>query len=177
MENNYTNSTIESTILVPRRAAAETRYHVEQSDRSNVTRKDLIITPVASALPHITEAQPIVVHSVHPSISEFVRRVAEIEGVHCVVAEDISEEDKPDEYIIHLTTFAHPLSEQTRSAVYAIEAELIDEYPDRSFDFHLRDSSGTVTQTPMLLPGQRFFAIWGTLNEESGRSSDASEKQ
>jgi len=69
----------------------------------------------------------------NPAVLEFIRRVSQIEGVRCVVAE-------PEEDAIHLTTFASGLREKDRETIYDLECDLIDLYPDMLFDFHLRDA-------------------------------------
>jgi hypothetical protein len=73
-----------------------------------------------------------------PWVGEFVRPASRIENVCCVVVEDASDG------VVHRTTFADPLSENTRDAIYAIEARTIDLHPDLLFDFHLRNSSETI---------------------------------
>lgn len=39
---------------------------------------------------------------------------------------------------VHITTFADPLDEPTREAVYSAECDLIDKFENTRFDFHLR---------------------------------------
>jgi len=69
----------------------------------------------------------------NPAIHEFIGRVWEIDGVRRVIAE-------PEEGAIHLTTFATPLTDDARNAIYDVEMDTIDSYPDQLFDFHLRDA-------------------------------------
>lgn len=106
-----------------------------------------------------------------PAISELIKALSEIEGVCCIVAEDT------EGHIIHVTTFASPLTHKLREGVYAAEAKVIESYPDQVFDFHLRDASKAETGTPVPLPGQHFFAVWGALDEEPGRTSEPGKKQ
>lgn len=101
----------------------------------------------------------------NPSVIEFVRRVSQVAGVRCVVAE-------PEDGAIHLTTFAHPLTEEVSDAVIAIEAHTIDSGPDFLFDFHLRDSADTLGGTPEAVRGERF--VWGSLDENSRRAPQTS---
>ena len=177
MDNNYTSSVTagqssESTILVRRRNTDVPVFPTEQSksealmNRYNWTIRQPLQTPSP-----VVEHEPIVVHSVPPFVSDFVRSVAEIEGVRCIVAEDAA-----DEQTVHFTTFAQPVTDHLREAVYAVEQKVIEDYPDVIFDFHLRDASRTITGTPVLVPGQRFFAVWGSLDDEPRRPSEAGEE-
>jgi hypothetical protein len=130
----------------------------------------VISTPIPLPPPNIVDKAPIATNALHPSISEFTRILAEIDGVQCIVAEDT------EGHIIHFSIFAHPLSRGSRDSIYAAEAALIRKYTDQVFDFHLRDASLTLTGTPSPLLGQHFFAVWGTLDENSRRASPASKK-
>lgn len=120
--------------------------------------------------PSIISKPPIVTYALHPSVTEFTRTLAEIVGVQCIVAEDTEGQ------VIHFSTFAEPLTDRTREAVYAAEAKLIERYPDQVFDFHLRSAALTDAGTPTPIPGQHFFAVWGSLDEKSGRASEAGKK-
>ena len=81
-----------------------------------------------------------------------------VDGVRCVIAE-------PEDGAIHLTTFATPLSEGAQTAIYDVEASLIDDYPDFLFDFHLKDAADYFGDTPATVPGEQF--VWGSLDADS----------
>lgn len=94
----------------------------------------------------------------NPAVIEFVRRVTQVAGVRCVVAE-------PEDGAIHLTTFAAPLTEETQDAIFAIEASTIDSYLDLLFDFHLRDAAANLGGTPVSVAGECF--VWGSLDADA----------
>jgi len=100
--------------------------------------------------------------SVHLAVEQFVQNVANVKGVKCIAVEEAEGQ------IVHFTTFADPVSEQSRAEIYAIEAATIDAFPDLVFDFHLRLASEAEGGTPIPIPGQRFFAVWGDLHENAG---------
>jgi hypothetical protein len=93
-----------------------------------------------------------------PAVIDFVRRVCQIAGVRCVVAE-------PEDGAIHLTTFATPLTEEMQDAIFAIEASIIDSYLDLLFDFHLRDAAANLGGTPIPVAGECF--VWGSLDADA----------
>jgi len=87
---------------------------------------------------------------------EFVKRLAEIGTVKCVVVEET------DMGVIHITTFATGMSDSDRDAVYELEADVIEQHGS-AFDFHLRRAE-EAGATPAMIPGRHFFAIWGGLD-------------
>jgi hypothetical protein len=97
----------------------------------------------------------------NPAIHEFIRRVAQIDGVRCVVAE-------PEERAIHLTTFATPLTNEIVDAIIEIEAATIDSFPDQLFDFHVRDAARNIGEAPESVPGECF--VWGSLDADARRA-------
>ncbi len=174
--SHYINATYtvalqsESTVLI-RGSRAKASSETEKSESTVLeARGNWKITPVEIPPPSIIEHAPIVTYMTPPSVSKFTEMVAEIDGVRCIVAEDAEGQ------IIHVTTFAGPMTDKTREGVYAAEAIVIETYPDQVFDFHLRDAAQTETGTPIPILGQHFFAVWGALDEESGRSPEAGQK-
>lgn len=105
----------------------------------------------------IAAGEPIAIEE-NPAVIEFVRRVSQVTGVRCVVAE-------PEDGAIHLTTFASPLTEETQDAVFAIEASTIDSFLDLLFDFHLRDAAANAGGTPVPVAGECF--VWGSLDADA----------
>lgn len=160
----------ESTVLI-RGSRAKASSETERAESTVLeVRGDWKITQIDIPPPSIIEHAPITSYQTPPSVSKFTQMVAEIDGVRCIVAEDAEGQ------IIHITTFASPLTDKTREAVYAAEAGIIETYPDQVFDFHLRDAEQTETCTSAPIPGQHFFAVWGALDEESRRSSEAGQE-
>jgi hypothetical protein len=161
----------ESTVLI-RGSRDKASSETEKSESTVLeVRGDWKITTIDIPAPQIVDRAPVVAYLTPPSVSKFTQLVAEIDGVRCIVAEDAEGQ------IIHITTFANPLTDKSREAVYAAEASIIESHPDQVFDFHLRDAAQTETGTPIPIPGQHFFAVWGALDEESGRTSEAGQKQ
>jgi hypothetical protein len=103
----------------------------------------------------------------NPAVIEFARRVSALDGVRCVMAE-------PEDGAIHLTTFATPLTEGAQTAIYDVEASLIDDYPEFLFDFHLRDAALNFGDTPVTIPGECF--VWGSLDAEPRRAPQTSKR-
>jgi hypothetical protein len=97
----------------------------------------------------------------NPAVLEFIRRVSQIDGIRCVVAE-------PEDGAIHLTTFATPLSEEILDAIIEIEAATIDSFPDQLFDFHVRDAARNIGEAPESVPGECF--VWGSLDADARRA-------
>ena len=161
----------EGTLLVRQRENTLT----VQTEGSGAQVREIRSDWQLSAVP--TQVFSIVSHAMgvwqndHPAILEFVEKVKQIDGVRCIIIEDV------DGQIIHFTTFADPMTEELRDKVYAAEAATIRAYPDLVFDFHLRIASETTGSAPMPIPGQRFFAVWGGLDEKSERSSQTGSGQ
>lgn len=174
---NYISSThvaglqSEATLLVRERLARFAAETQKSLARTPEIRCQWRVTP--APLPPLEPQAPVRVvwHGHHPAILEFGRKVAQVDGVRCIVVEDVEGQ------IIHFTTFADPLTESIRDAIYAIEANTIDKYPDLVFDFHLRVASEAETGTPTPIPGQRFFAVWGGLDEKPERASTTGKKE
>ena len=66
-------------------------------------------------------------------LDRFITLLGDVPEVAAVVAEA---GDRPAE--LHVTTFLDALTESAQRSVYAAERTLIDEFPDRTFDFHAR---------------------------------------
>jgi hypothetical protein len=160
----------ESTLLVPSRKDVQATTDKSGTKAIEVSRDWVIVKLPTLPIAPLIARPPVVWGGGHTSITEFVNKVSKVQGVRCIVVEDV------DERIIHFTTFADPLTEQTRDVIYAIEASVVDSYPDLVFDFHLRDSSETIGGTPTAIPGQRFFAVWGGLDENSSRTPQAGQR-
>jgi hypothetical protein len=157
----------QSTLVVPARKDVPTTQTQNSGTKVVEVSNDWRIMQVPPQNVQVILRPPVIWSSGHPSISEFVRKAALVAGVRCIVVEDV------DEKIIHLTTFADPVTEETQRSIYAIEAATIDAYPDLVFDFHLRVASETESGTPIAVPGQRFFAIWGNLDEKPANPRQA----
>jgi hypothetical protein len=174
--NKYIDSTAtnakqsEVTILV-RQGSTKPQAEIKQSEsKATPMTQKWVVSNVQLPPTSIISEPPIITYALHPSVTQFTRTLAEIKGVRCIVAEDTEGQ------IIHFSTFAEPLTDQTRDAVYAAEAKLIEQYPDQVFDFHLRSAARTDAGTPTPIPGQHFFAVWGSLDEKSGRASQAGQE-
>jgi hypothetical protein len=107
-----------------------------------------------------------------PAIAEFANRVLSVEGVRCVVAEIVEDEEEA----IHITTFSQGLSDATCNSVYALEGELIDSAPSLLFDFHLRNVADELGGTPEPSGAELAFAVWGSLDENSRRAPQTSKQ-
>ena len=105
--------------------------------------------------------------SLAPSVAEFINRIGRIENVRCVVVDN-------GDRVIEITTFAEPLTEETRDAVYAVEVGMIDDFPELVFDFHLRDASDLQGVPPDKIPG--VVAVWGSPDENSGRTPETGQR-
>ncbi len=92
-----------------------------------------------------------------PAASDFVRAVAAVPGVKCAVVEQI------DNNVIHITTFAEPLTEEARERIYSIEAETIQCNPNSVFDFHVRSAKDV---TGDFARGKHYFAVWGEISAD-----------
>jgi len=92
-------------------------------------------------------------------VHSFVRAVARIPGVKCVVVED------GEGRTVHITTFVEGLTEDKRTEIYGIEAETIYANPNLVFDFHVRvaeEVSGSLAS----ISGKHYYAIWGELDAQ-----------
>ena len=92
-------------------------------------------------------------------IHSFVRAVARIPEVKCVVIED------GEGHTVHITTFVEGLTEEKRREIYAVEAETIYTNPNLVFDFHVRvaeEVSGNLAS----ISGKHYYAIWGELDAQ-----------
>jgi hypothetical protein len=99
----------------------------------------------------------------NPAVIEFVRRVFEVEGIRCVVAEKV-------DGAIRVTTFAFPLNDKTHEEVYALEGDALDRSLDTVLDFHLRDASRTSGGIPAATGAEESFSVWGTLDDDARRA-------
>jgi hypothetical protein len=113
-----------------------------------------ISVPAQKPLPQKIEAltAPACVHS-------FVRAVARIPEVKCVVVED------GEGHTVRITTFVERLTEEKRREIYAVEAETIYANPNLVFDFHVRvaeEVSGNLAS----ISGKHYYAIWGELDAQ-----------
>jgi hypothetical protein len=92
-------------------------------------------------------------------VHSFVRAVAIIPEVKCVVVED------GEGHTVHITTFVEGLTEEKRREIYAVEAETIYANPNLVFDFHVRvaeEVSGNLAS----ISGKHYYAIWGELDAQ-----------
>lgn len=99
----------------------------------------------------------------HPAVLEFAQQVFEFAGVRCVVAEKV-------EGVIQITTFAYPLTEDLRDAVYALEDRALGQSPDIILDFHLRSAQINLGSTPVATGAEQSFSVWGNLDADSRRA-------
>jgi hypothetical protein len=79
------------------------------------------------------EEQIEVDYLVAPILDRFIERLHSVREVLAVVIEN-----GPIEQHLHVTVFGLPVSEQVRESVYAAERDLMDAFPMKTFDFHLR---------------------------------------
>ena len=149
-----------SVTLVPRFRRSTCESLPESSRRSGgwlsqewtITR--VLPTPPRARIPW---------RGVSDCVHDFVDKVASFEAIQCVVAEEV------EPWIIHITTFGHPLDEETRQKVYAVELELVRTNPNLEFDFHLRDAveAGRNGIRAVAANGH-YFGIWGALDAGKG---------
>ena len=67
-------------------------------------------------------------------LDHLVSSLSKPNSVVAILAEPIEDHGAA----VHITTFADPLDESTRDAVYSAECDLIDKFESTRFDFHLR---------------------------------------
>jgi hypothetical protein len=98
-----------------------------------------------------------------PCVHEFVRTVANIPGVQCIVAEEA------EHRTVHLSTFADPLTEETERLIYQAEMDLIFSNPNLRFDFHTRRASEAKGELNLSARQHYFgyFGVWGSLDAKS----------
>lgn len=92
-------------------------------------------------------------------VHSFVKSVAKIPKVKCVVIED------GEAGTIHITTFVESATEEVRNQIYAVEADTIHANPNLVFDFHTRRVE-EVSGHPACIAGKHYYAIWGELDAE-----------
>jgi hypothetical protein len=97
--------------------------------------------------------------SVPTPVHAFVRSVAKIPMVKCVVVED------GEGGSVHITTFVDGLTDELRNEIYAVEIETIQENPNQIFDFHVRRAE-EVSGSPASISGKHYYAIWGDLDAD-----------
>jgi hypothetical protein len=148
-----------STTIVRRSVAAPQEETDEKSSELVEASKlewgwrlgPVISVPAQKPPPQKIEAltAPACVHS-------FVRAVARIPEVKCVVVED------GEGRTVHITTFVEGLTEEKRNEIYAVEAETIHANPNLVFDFHVR-AAEEVSGNLASISGKHYYAIWGEL--------------
>jgi len=99
------------------------------------------------------------VASVPSAVHAFVRSVAKIPRVKCVVVED------GEGRSVHITTFVEQVTDELRKNIYAVEVNTIQENPNHVFDFHVRNAN-EVSGKPESISGKHYYAIWGELDAE-----------
>jgi hypothetical protein len=112
---------------------------------------------VPPAVARVAVRTEIVTRSVPDCVHAFVRSVAKIAGVRCVVVED------GEANSIHITTFLERLSDDLRQQVYEIEGTTIRENPSAVFDFHVRGAE-EVSGSLASIAGKHYYAVWGELD-------------
>lgn len=131
---------------------------VESDDKSSVVEVDWILSPIHQ-IPKVDVAQqrryevqtaPVCVHS-------FVKAVARIPKVKCVIVED------GEGHTVHITTFVEHPTDEIRNEIYTVEVETIRENPNLVFDFHVRHAE-EVSGSPASISGKHYYAIWGDLD-------------
>ena len=168
MASNYTEA-VSSSIVQEGAAASLNLVFAEDTEEVVETTQtippsgalyELTICPAPKfPIAAIRKQEPIPFKSVPPCVHGFVKTVAKVAGVRCVVVEE------GENNTIHITTFAEPLTEECREAVYAIEADLVQGNPNLMFDFHLRDADGS-RNIAAAISGKHYFAIWGGVDAD-----------
>jgi hypothetical protein len=92
-------------------------------------------------------------------VHSFVKSVAKIPTVKCVIVED------GEAGTVHITTFVENPNEEIRNKIYAVEAETIQANPNLVFDFHTRRAE-EVSGNPASIAGKHYYAIWCELDAE-----------
>jgi len=135
---------------------------IEAGDSGQEMKWPWIISPVENPRLVRTPTEPVsrACAVPPPFVSTFVRAVAKVPGVKCIVVED-SENHRT----VHVTVFVDPLTEDARSAVYAIERDTIDANPNLAFDFHVRRADETSGKTPALAASDYYFVVWGAIDD------------
>ncbi len=97
--------------------------------------------------------------TLHPAaLDTFIAKTAKLEGVKCIVAEQIE-----GEQTIRVTTFVDPLTDETHTVLYLYEAELIAACQNQPFEFCLVEAGAGELTTPKPSPNSRLFILWGGL--------------
>jgi hypothetical protein len=149
-----------TSITIVRRPVSTPQEETESSSALDKGSKPVewklqaISAPVKKEPPQkfVISAAPVCVHS-------FVRAVAGIPGVKCVVAEDA------EGGVVHITTFVEALTDEKRRSIYAVEVETIRANPKLIFDFHVRVAE-EVSGNLGFISGKYYYAIWGELDAQ-----------
>lgn len=59
----------------------------------------------------------------------------------------------------HITTFLKESDSDLESRIYGIEADIIEKYPNHTFDFHVREIPRDGAGNPILPPGETYFML------------------
>ena len=148
-----------TTIIRPSPADLVDQTGEEHSDAEGLEfRWNWVIKKLKLPPARRTQVVPEVMTRVAPTcVHEFVKAVAKIPGVRCVVVEDA------EGRAVHITSFVANLSDKIRESIYAIEGETILTNPNLTFDFHVRRAE-EVSGSPAGISGKHYYAIWGDLD-------------
>ncbi len=95
------------------------------------------------------------VYADNSDLYEFRQKVADLgEGVAAVLAEWGERGER------HVTTFLAKRDANLEERIYEIEAQVIEKYKDRVFDFHTRPVPLDATGNPHLPAGPYFLLTW-----------------
>jgi hypothetical protein len=101
------------------------------------------------------ETRSMAVHVDNSDLHEFRGKVADLgENIVAVLAECGEGGER------HVTTFLAKRDAHLEGRIYEIEADLIEKYKDRIFDFHIRPVPRDSTGKPELPSGPYFLLTW-----------------
>lgn len=95
-------------------------------------------------------------------LDHLVSSLSKSNSVVAILAEPIEDHGAA----VHITTFADPLDESTRDAVYSAECDLIDKFENTRFDFHLRQPA-RVDGRIVIPPTPYALILWQRLDAHS----------
>lgn len=110
----------------------------------------------------IAEQNVVITDGRIPEVLDYlVTLLSPLGEVLAMIAETIG-----DAGALHITVFADPVSEKTRETIYGGERELLDRFPDITFDFHLRQPE-RVDGEPMIPPAPQALVLWHRVDTDA----------
>jgi hypothetical protein len=151
-----------SSTTILRRSAGRPQQETDSSNSAVQASKvhwDWKLKEVEPVRKQASERQILTAQPVPACVHSFVKAVAQVPAVKCVVIEDADSDS------IHITTFVENITDAVRNQIYSVEAETIHANPNAVFDFHVRRAE-EVLGSPASIAGKHYYAIWGELDAE-----------